>query len=120
MLLGHRIDQYALTREDRREPFGRPCALAGLVDPGQRLQRDAEIEIVAVKRATEILPIAAHGQSGSTDRAAEIEGEDLIVGIPPELQPHPRQQHRLAGRTEERRVGTESGWKCSTMWSSYH
>src|SRR3546814_2857181 len=73
MLLGHRIDQYALTREDRREPFGRPCALAGLVDPGQRLQRDAEIEIVAVKRATEILPIAAHGQSGSTDRAARSE-----------------------------------------------
>src|SRR3546814_20838907 len=68
MLLGHRIDQYALTREDRREPFGRPCALAGLVDPGQRLQRDAEIEIVAVKRATEILPIAAHGQNGSTER----------------------------------------------------
>src|SRR3546814_16310177 len=48
-------------------------------------------------RGTEVLPIADHGQSGSTDRAAEIEGEDLIVGIPPELQRHQRQQHRLAG-----------------------
>src|SRR3546814_17729954 len=97
MLLGHRIDQYALTREDRREPFGRPCALAGLVDPGQRLQRDAEIEIVAVKRATESMRIAAHGQSGSTDRTAETERDSLIAGKPPELQRHPRQAHRLVG-----------------------
>src|SRR3546814_21085230 len=52
MLLGPRIDQYALTREDRREPFGRPCALAGLVDPGQRLPRAPDIAIAAVERAT--------------------------------------------------------------------
>ena len=49
------------------------------------------------QRAAEVVPVAAHRERGSTDRAAEIEGEDLGAGIAPELQRHQRQQHALAG-----------------------
>ena len=49
------------------------------------------------QRAAEIVPVAAHGERGGADRAAEIERENLRAGIAAELQRHQRQQHALAG-----------------------
>ena len=63
-------------------------------------------EALVGQRAAEIVPVAAHGERGRPDRAAEIEGEDLGARIAAELQRHQRQQHGLAGagRTDHQRV----------------
>ena len=48
----------------------------GLVDAGERLKRDGGVGCIGEATA-EVVPVAAHGQRGGADRAAEIEGEDL-------------------------------------------
>ena len=70
------------------------------------MQRDAGAVIGVVQCATKILPIAATGDGGSADRAAEIEGEDLVMRIAPELHRHQGEQHRFArtGRADDQRV----------------
>ena len=105
MLLQLRGDGDGLAGEQRRDPFGRPGALAGIIDARQRLQGDGRARVVG-QRAAEIVPVAAHGERGRADRAAEIEGEDLRAGIAAELQRHQRQQHALAGagRADDQRV----------------
>jgi hypothetical protein len=79
------------------QPFGRPGAFGGVVDPRQRLQgTDASaVAFGKARAAAEILPVTAHGERGRADRATEIEGEDLGA-VAAELQRHQRQQHRLA------------------------
>jgi hypothetical protein len=67
-----------------------------VVDAGERLQADAIVGAVT-DPATEIVPIAAHGEGCGTNAAAEIEGEDLRASVAPELQGHQGQQHGLAG-----------------------
>jgi hypothetical protein len=44
-------------------------------DAGERLQRDGVGAFG--QAAAEIVPVAAHGERGGADRAAEVEGEDL-------------------------------------------
>src|SRR3546814_5958789 len=80
MLLRGRIDRHAFAR---------------LVDARERLQRDAAA--VILQGAAQILPVAAHGERRSADRAAEVEGENLAALIAPELQRHQCEEHRLAG-----------------------
>ena len=105
MLLQFGGDGDGLAGEQRRDPFRRPGALAGIVDARQRLQGDGCAGVVG-QRAAEIVPVAAHGERGRADRAAEIEGEDLGAGIAAELQRHQREQHALAGagRADDQRV----------------
>ena len=105
MLLQVRGDGDGLAGEQRRDPFGGPGALAGIIDPRKRLQGDRLREVVG-EGAAEIVPIAAHGERGGPDAAAEVEGEDLRAGIAAELQRHQRQQHALAGagRPDDQRV----------------
>ena len=105
MLLQLRGDGDGLAGEKRRGPFGGPGAFAGLVDPRQRLQGDGRARVVG-QRAAEIVPVAAHGERGRADRAAEIEGEHLGAGVAAELQRHQREQHALAraGRADDQRV----------------
>ena len=105
MLLQLRGDGHALTAEQRRHPFGRPGAFAGVVDPREGLQGDGLGDVVG-QRAAEIVPVAAHGERGGADRAAEIEGEDLRARVAAKLQRHQRQQHGLAGagRPHDQRV----------------
>ena len=52
------------------------------------------------------MPVAAHGNRGGADRAAEVEGEHLRARIAAELQRHQREQHRLAraGRADHQRM----------------
>src|SRR3546814_5407308 len=103
MLLGRWVDGQALAGEDRGQPCRRPGALGGCVDMGQRLELDAVTGAFGQAPA-EILPVAAAGDGGGADAAAEIEGEDLRAFVAAELQRHQRQQHRLAGagrRSEE-------------------
>ena len=45
---------------------------------GERLERDGGRRAVG-QVAAEIVPVAAHGERGGADRAAEVEGKDLIV-----------------------------------------
>ena len=96
MLLGLGRDGHAFACQDRRDPFGGPAAFGGIVDRGERLQRD-RLDRIVRERAAEIMPVAAHGERGRADRAAEIEGKDLGSRVAPELQRHQRQQHALAG-----------------------
>ena len=105
MILCFRRDDDRLAAEDGGDPFRRPGALRGIIDCGQRLQRDGLGRIVR-QRAAEIMPVAAHGERGRADRAAEVEGEDLASRIAAELQRHQRQQHGLAGagRTDHQRM----------------
>src|SRR3546814_17407942 len=49
-----------------------------------------------MQRASKILPVAAHAESGSADRSTKIEGDDLAAFVAPELQRHQRQQHGFA------------------------
>ena len=96
MLLHLRRDGDALARQDVDDPVGGPGALGNVMDARQRLQRHGGRRAVG-QVAAEIMPVAAHGERCGADRAAEVEGENLIVRIAPELQRHQRQQHRLAG-----------------------
>ena len=96
MLLQFRGDRDRLTGQQGRDPIRRPGAVAGIVDPRQRLEGDGFGDVVG-QRAAEVVPVAAHRQCGGADRAAEIEGEDLGAGIAAELERHQRQQHALAG-----------------------
>ena len=56
--------------------------------------------------AAEVMPVTAHGKRRGADRAAEIEGEDLRVGIAAELHGHQREKDGLAraGRTDDQRM----------------
>ena len=105
MLLRGRIDGDAFLGEDGRHPLRRPGALGRIVDPRQRLQRDGMLR-PGRQAAAEIVPVAAHGDRRGADRAAEIEGEDLVVAVAAELHRHQRQQHRFAGagRADDQRV----------------
>ena len=96
MLLQLRGNRDVLARQKRRDPFRGPGAFAGIVDPGERLQRDRFGDLVG-ERAAEIVPVAAHCQRRRADAAAEIEREDLRALVAAELQGHQRQQHALAG-----------------------
>ena len=101
----------------RRNPFGRPGSLCRIDDRGERLQRDGLDRIVR-ERAAEVVPVAAHGERGGTDRAAEIEGEDLGAWIAPELQRDQRQQHALAGagRADHKGVADIADMERETEW----
>ena len=76
-----------------------------IVDARQRLQRHRMLG-AGRQAAAEIVPVAAHGERRGADRAAEVEGEDLVVAVAAELHRHQRQQHRLAGagRADDQRV----------------
>ena len=52
------------------------------------------------------MPVTAHGKRRGADRAAEIEGEDLRVGIAAKLQGHQGEKDGLArtGRTDDQRM----------------
>ena len=76
MFLHLRRDRHALALQDRGDPVGRPGAFRHVVDAGERLQRDA-VGRAFGQAAAEIVPVAAHGERGGADRAAEVEGEDL-------------------------------------------
>jgi len=67
------------------DPFGRPGALAGIVDAGKRLQGNGLGDIVG-ERAAKIVPVATHGERGRADRTAEVEGEDLGARVAAKLQ----------------------------------
>ena len=105
VLLGGRVDGDAFLGEDGRHPLRRPGALGLIVDARQRLQRHRMLR-AGGQAAAEIVPVAAHGDRRGADRAAEVEGENLVVPVTAELHRHQRQQHRLAraGRADDQRV----------------
>ena len=71
------VDVTAFLAPGGRDPFGRPGAFAGVDrSRSQRLQSQ-RLARLAGERAAEVMPVAAHGERGRTDRAAEVEGEDL-------------------------------------------
>jgi hypothetical protein len=76
MLLHLRRDRDAFAHQDRDDPVGRPGAFIGVVDAGERLERDGGV-VAFGQPAAEIVPVAAHGERGGADRTAEVEGEDL-------------------------------------------
>src|SRR3546814_9965325 len=86
MLFGGRVNHHAFAGQHRRQPFGGPGAFAGVVDPCKRLQGDGSaVALLGMQRASKILPVAAHAESGSADRSTKIEGEDLAAFVAPEL-----------------------------------
>ena len=105
MIFCLRRDDDRFARKDVGDPFRRPGAFRGIIDHGQGLERDRLGGIVR-QRAAEIMPVATHGERGRADRAAEVEGKDLVSRIAAELQRHQRQQHRFAGagRTHHQRM----------------
>src|SRR5271156_872964 len=105
MLLQFRGDGDGLAGEQRGEPFGGPGALSGIVDAGKRLKGDRLGDVIS-ERATEIVPIATHGEGRGPDAAAEVEGEDLRTRVTAKLQRHQCQQYALArtGRADDQRV----------------
>ena len=105
MLLQLGRDRHGLAPQERRDPFRRPGALAGVVHARERLQGHRLGRLVG-ERAAEVMPVAAHRQRRGPDRAAEIEGEDLGARVAAELQRHQRQQHGLprAGRPDDQGV----------------
>jgi hypothetical protein len=105
MLLHLGRDGDAFAHQDRAIQSAAQARSAGIVDPGQRLQRTRRRPGAFGQPAAEIVPVAAHGERGGADRAAEVEGEDLRR-VAPELQSHQRQQHGLAraGRADDQRV----------------
>src|SRR5690606_16799809 len=99
--------------EDGGDPVRRPCPFIGVVDAGERLERDAVIERIERGQrpvycvglvhgrnggavAAEVVPVAAHGERSSPDRTAEIKGENLRTLVAPELQGHEGEQHGFA------------------------
>ena len=105
MLLDLGRDDNAFACQHRDDPVRRPGALRRVVNAGERLERDRCLRSLR-QVATQIVPVAAHGEHGRTDGAAEIEREDLGAGVAAELERHQRQQHRLAGagRTDDERM----------------
>ena len=91
--------------QERRDPFRRPGALAGIVHAREWLQGHRLGRLVG-ERAAEVMPVAAHRQRRGPDRAAEIESENLGARVAAELQRHQRQQHGLprAGRSDDQGV----------------
>ena len=112
MILGFWIDCDALRNEDRLKPFRGPVALCRLIDPRQRLQQDWLVAVLG-KTRSQILPIAAARERGRTDRATEIESENLRLGIAAKLQRHHCQQDRFArpGRTDDEAVSDVTDMK---------
>src|SRR3546814_10234157 len=88
-----------------REPFRSPYSRLRLVDMRQGLEGHTGVIGIA-KAATQVLPVAAHRQGRSADRAAEVEREGLRVVVAAELHRHQREQHRLArtGRSDNKCV----------------
>ena len=70
VLLGFWSHLDPLAAQNRTDPFGRPAAFGNVVDCGKRLERN-EFRALSSERATEIVPIAAHGDCGCPDRTAE-------------------------------------------------
>ena len=68
---------------------------AAIVDARQGLER--RNARAGREAAAEVMPVAAKGQRRRAHRSAEVESEDLALGVAPELQRHQRQQHRFAG-----------------------
>ena len=96
---------HTLAAKDGGDPVGRPGALVGIVNAGERLERDGRL--IAVRQsAAQVMPIAAHGKRCGPDRAAEVERKDLSIGITAELQSHEGEQHGLAraGRADDEGV----------------
>jgi hypothetical protein len=71
-------DGDAFTHEDRGDPVSGPGAFIGVVDAGQRLERNGNL-VPFGQPAAKIMPVAAHGERRSADRTAEVEGEDLAA-----------------------------------------
>ena len=65
MLFRRRVDLGALAGQQSRQPFGRPTPLACGVDAGKRLQSHTALAVM--KRASKILPVAAHCKRGGAD-----------------------------------------------------
>ncbi len=105
MFLHFRRDLDAFAHEDRHDPGGGPGAFIGVVDAGERLQRNRGLRAFG-EPAAEIVPVAAHGERRGADRAAEVKGEDLGTCIAPELERHEGEQHGLAcaGRADDEGV----------------
>ena len=76
MLLDLRRDVDRFARQDVCDPFRGPAALGGIVDQASGWSA-TEFDRVVGQRAAEIMPVAAHGERGGADRAAEVEGKDL-------------------------------------------
>ena len=79
MLLELGRDRHGFAPQERRDPFGRPAALARVVYAREWLQGHRLGRLVG-ERAAEVMPVATHRQRRGPDRAAEIEGEDLGAG----------------------------------------
>ena len=90
-----RRDRHAFAHEDRHDPVRRPGAFIGVVDAGKRLQRNRCL-CPFREAAAQVVPVAAHGEGGGADAAAEIECEHLVSGVAPELQGHEGEQHGFA------------------------
>src|SRR5258708_2990989 len=105
MLLGLRCDNHVFAGEDCGDPFGTPRSLPRIVDLSKRLERH-RLKRALGECTTKIVPVAAHRERRSTDRAAEVEGENLRSWITTKLECHERQQYALAStrRTDHQRV----------------
>jgi hypothetical protein len=79
MFLHLRRDRDALAGKDGGDPVGGPGTLGYVVNACERLE-ETDDAAPSSSGATEVVPIAAHGERGRADRAAEVEGEDL--GMP--------------------------------------
>src|SRR5260221_916868 len=117
MLLRGRVNRHTFLGENGRYPFGGPGAFRRIVYTGERLERDGIISAVR-KAATEIVPIAAHGERRGADRTAEVKGEDLTIPIAPELRRHQLEQNRLAGagRADDERVADVANMQREAEW----
>ena len=64
------------------------------------------------------MPVAIHGERRRADRATEVEGEDLRVGVAAELQGHQRQKNRLARarRPDDQGVADIAHMKAEAEW----
>src|SRR6266403_5954928 len=96
MILCFRCDFDSLAAKNRSDPLCCPTTLRWVINRRKRLKFN-EFRGFAREHAADVMPIAAHGDSGGAYRTAKIKGEDLGVWIASELERHQRQQHRLAG-----------------------
>jgi len=71
-----RGDRHTLALQDRDDPISRPRTFRYVLDTAKRLQRNA-VGGAFGEATAEIVPVSAHRERGRTDRAAEVEGEDL-------------------------------------------
>ncbi len=82
-------DDHAFMQQPAFHPFGRPSAVAFLVDARERLECDAAI-------GPEVIVLTAQAQDGGAQRAAYIESEDARSRVATELHRQGRHQHRLS------------------------